>query len=209
MTSVGVWKNAREQLAATATIPAMPMTASKVSEQIGRAIARANGNFSRISMGGSNVHALSLPEALFDALVGFKLKTSRLASAHFTKAERDKLFKQLDSLFDTESWDSSDVIASEASFVTLLRMVLFLGGRRPALGLTSTGNFIASWTEGNDRLTIECKPNDQVRWVLTQLILGDRETFASDTNSVRLPKVFAPYEAPNRWFANAINKAAS
>jgi hypothetical protein len=208
MTSVGAWKNTKQQLAA-ALVPGMPMSAGPISEHIGRAIARAKGNFSRISMGGSNVHPLSLPEALFDALVGFKLNTSRLASAHFTKPERDKLFKQLDSLFDTESWDSSDAIASEASFVTLLRMVLFLGGRRPALGLTSTGNFIASWTEGNDRLTIECKPNDQVRWVLAQVISDERETFASDTNSVRLPKVFAPYEAPNRWFANAINKAAS
>lgn len=209
MTSVVILKNTRQQWATAGTIPAMPMSASSISEHVGRAIARANGNLSRISMRGSKLNAAVLPEALFDALVGFKLKTSRLASAHFTKLERDKLFRQLDSLFDTESWDSSDTIASEASFVTLLRMVLFLGGRRPALGLTSTGNFIASWTEGNDRLTIECKPNDQVRWVLAQVIEGQRETFASETNSVRLPKVFAPYEALNRWFPNAISKSAS
>lgn len=207
MTSVEVLKNSKQQLAVP--VPPMPISASPISEHIGRAIARAKGNFSRISIGGSNLNASSVHEALFDALVGFKLKTSRLASAHFTKLERDRLFKQLDSLFDTESWDSSDAIASEASFVTLLRMVLYLGGRRPALGLTSTGNFIASWTEGTDRLTIECKPNDQVRWVLTQVIGNEREIFASETNSVRLLKVFAPYEAPNRWFANALNKPAS
>lgn len=208
MTSLGAWKNTKQQLAA-ALVPAMPMSASPISEHIERAVARANGNFSRISMGGSNVHPASLPEALFDALVGFKLKTSRLASAHFTKPERDRLFKQLDSLFDTENWESSDAISSEASFVTLLRMVLFLGGRRPALGLTSNGNFIASWTEGRDRLTIECKPNDQVRWVLTQVSGDERETAAGETNSVRLPEVFVPYDAPNRWFANAINKTAA
>jgi hypothetical protein len=209
MTSVGIWKSSKQQLSSAALVAAMPMSVGPISEQIGRAVARANGSFSRISMGGSNLNASSKPEALFDALVGFKLKTSRLASAHFTKFDRDRLFKQLDSLFDTESWDSSDAIASESSFVTLLRMVLFLGGRRPALGLTSTGNFIASWTESSDRLTVECKPNDQVRWVLTQVIDGEREIFASETNSVRLPKVLAPYEAPNRWFVNAIFKATS
>jgi hypothetical protein len=208
MTSLGVWKNTKQQLAA-ALVLARPIPASPVSEHIWRAIERANSNFSRISIGTPNLRASSLGVALFDALVGFKLKTSRLASAHFTKPDRDKLFKQLDSLFDTDSWDISDTIASGASFETLLRMVLFLGGRRPALGLTSAGNFIASWTEGSDRLTIECKPNDQVRWVLNQVISGEREIFAGETNSARLPKFFSPYEAPNRWFANAINKASS
>jgi hypothetical protein len=209
MTSLGVWKNGRQRMDAAALPPSITTPVGPDSQQIGLAIARTNGNFSRISMGGSSLHIAPLPSALFDALVGFKVKTSILASSHFTRPERDKLFKQLDSLFDIESWDSSDAIASEASFATLLRMVLFLGGRRPALGLTSAGNFVASWTEGNDRLTVECKPNDQVRWVLSQVIADERETFASETNSVRLPKVFAPYEAPNRWFANAINKAAA
>jgi hypothetical protein len=210
MTSVGVWKSTKLQLDSTAFVHSIPAPASAISEQISRALASTKGNLFTMSTGASpRVAAPSLPECLFDALVGFKMKTSRLASAHFTKPERDKLFKQLDSLFDIESWDSSDAIASEASFVTLLRMVLFLGGRRPALGLTSTGYFIASWTEGNDRLTIECKPNDQVRLVFSHLVEDQRETIASETNSVRLPIILAPYESPNRWFVNAINKASA
>jgi hypothetical protein len=209
MTFLEIEKFSADQQSGRGKPPAIPMPAGKASEQIGLAIARAREHFSHIGTGVASVHNRALAENLFDALVGFKQKTARLASGHFTKPERDKLFRQLDSLFDIESWESTDTIASEASFVTLLRMVLFLGGRRPALGLTSTGNFIASWTEGSDRLTIECKPHDHVRFVLVEGVAEQRETFASETNSTRLPKVFAPYEAPNRWFTNAINKAAA
>ena len=143
---------------------------------------------------------VSLPERLFDTLAMFKLKTATLAAAHFTRAERARLFKQLDSLLDAESWDSADVITTEGSFTTLLRMVLFLGGRRPALGVTSTGNFIATWTEGDNRLTIECKPEDHVRWVLIQKLDGERETAAGETTVRRLPDVLRPYDPPRRWF---------
>ena len=123
-----------------------------------------------------------------------------LAAAHFNRDERSRLFKQLDSLFDAESWDSADMVATDASFTTLLRMVLFLGGRRPALGVTASGNFIATWTEGDDRLTIECKPQDHVRWVLVQNIDGQRETAAGETTVRRLPHVLGPYDPSTRWF---------
>ena len=73
-------------------------------------------------------HDVPLTERLFDALAAFKLKTAMLAAAHFNRDERARLFKQLDSLLDAESWDSADVVTTEASFTTLLRMVLFLGG---------------------------------------------------------------------------------
>jgi hypothetical protein len=144
-----------------------------------------------------------LAERLFDALASFKLKTAMLAAAHFNRDERARLFKQLDSLLDAESWDSADVVTTEASFTTLLRMVLFLGGRRPALGVTGTGNFIATWTEGDDRLTIECKPEDHVRWVLVQNLDGQRESAAGETTARRLPEVLRPYDAPKRWFPHA------
>jgi hypothetical protein len=82
-------------------------------------------------------------------------------------------------------------------------MILFLKGRRPGLGATSTGNFIATWTEGTNRLTVECKPDDQVRWVLVHDLDGQRESAAGDTTVRRLPEVLHPYDPPNRWFPNA------
>ena len=144
-----------------------------------------------------------LSERIFDALGTFKLKTAMIAAAHFNRDERARLFKQLDSLFDAGSWDSADVVTTEASFTTLLRMMLFLGGRRPGLGVTGTGNFIATWTEGDDRLTIECKPQDHVRWVLLQSLDGQRESAAGETTVRRLPEVLRPYDPSKRWFPNA------
>src|SRR4051812_39432025 len=46
-----------------------------------------------------------LSKHLFDALAAFKLKTAILAAEHFNRDERARLFKQLDSLLDAESWD--------------------------------------------------------------------------------------------------------
>src|SRR6266478_3078343 len=54
-----------------------------------------------------------LSERIFDALATFKLKTAMIAAAHFDREERCRLFKQLDSLFDAESWDSADVVTTE------------------------------------------------------------------------------------------------
>jgi hypothetical protein len=148
-----------------------------------------------------------LAERLFDALAAFKLKTALLAAAHFNCDERSRLFRHLDSLFDAENWDSDDAVTTEVSFITLLRMMLFLGGRRPGLGITGTGNFIATWTEGNDRLTIECQPQDQVRWVLVQNLDGQRESAAGQTTVKRLPEVLRPYDSCKRWFPHATDQA--
>lgn len=148
----------------------------------------------------------SISERMFDARAALKLKTATLAAAHFTSDDRDLLFKHLDSLLDPESWDDSDVIASEASFTTLLRLVLYLGGRRPALGLTDTGHFIATWTEDHDRLTVECQPEDHVRYVLVHYLEDQRESTAGETTVVRLPEVLSPYDPMKRWFPNAHNQ---
>lgn len=145
--------------------------------------------------------AASLEEKLYDALASFKIKTAAVAM-HFIANERTRLFQQLDSLMAAESWDPADVPTSVESFTTLLRMILFLGGRRPALGATDTGNFIATWTEGTDRLTIECKANDHVRYILIQNMGGERESAAGETTTPRLLEVLGPYDGPSRWFTH-------
>jgi hypothetical protein len=152
---------------------------------------------------------LSLTERLFNALAAFKMKTATLAAAHFNREDRTRLFKQLDSLLDAENWDSTDEVTTEASFTTLLRMMLFLKGRRPALGVTGSGNFIATWTENDDRLTIECKPEDRLRWVLVQNLDGQRETAAGETTIRRLPEVLRPYDSPRRWFPHAADQTSA
>ena len=209
MTAIGLIKGKGKKSATSAVVPDYPFVSGPMSQNVWLAVASANWRRSPTSLKRSHTDETALPEALFDALAGFKVRTATLANQHLTKEERNKLFKQLDSLFDVENWDSTDIIATEASFVTLLRLILFLGGRRPGLGLTSKGNFIASWTEGDDRLTLECRPFDHVRWVLVQGLGDQRETAAGEINSVRLPEVLAPYDAPKRWFADAVDKAAT
>lgn len=193
-------------------IGAWPLPTNAASADRLRIATRAQTTFAPSSYGQNGKQPTSesdLPTKLFEALASFKLKTAILAVAHFTTEERSRLFRQLDSLLDTESWDDSDVVVTDASFTTLLRMVLFLKGRRPGLGVSAGGNFIATWTEGDDRLTIECRPADQVRWVMVQKLEGLRERAAGDTTIKRLTNVLRPYDAPNRWFPNVTNQASA
>ncbi|MGO9485156.1 MAG: hypothetical protein ACLPX9_11315 [Rhodomicrobium sp.] len=119
---------------------------------------------------------------------------------------RTRLFRQVDSLLSLDDWDKSDTPISEASFATLLRMVLHIQAkRRPGLGATSDGHVIAMWTVGNDRLTIECLPADEIRWVVVCETNNDRESAAGQTVLARLPDVLKPY-APERWFADEGSK---
>lgn len=148
----------------------------------------------------------SLEEQLYNARAACKIKTAAVAM-HLPADWRTHFFRQIDSLLDIESWDPEDHPATAASFATLLRMLLFVRGRRPGLGATSSGNFIATWTEGQDQLTIECKPDDQVRWVLVRYLDGQRESAAGETGLPRLLDVLRPYDS-HRWFRNATNQAA-
>jgi hypothetical protein len=142
------------------------------------------------------------PEELFDALAKFKIWTAKVAM-HLDRDWRDRLFGQLDSLLDAESWEADDAPPSISSYSTFLRMLLLLRPhRRPGIGATSDGQLIAMWTSGNDRLTIECLSNDLVRWHLSVIIDTEQERAAGRTPLPRLSAVLGPY-GPDRWFADA------
>jgi hypothetical protein len=133
-----------------------------------------------------------LKEQLYDARAAFKVQTAQIAM-HLDMCVRSKLFRQLDSLLDYENWEPEDAPPTLASYLTFLRMLLDLKPTaRPALGATSDERLVAAWTEGDDRLTIECLPNDEVRWVLSRNIDGDRESAAGITKASRLKHVLAP-----------------
>jgi hypothetical protein len=146
--------------------------------------------------------APSVSEQLHDALGGAKILLSQV-SMHLSKEWRDKLFRQLDALLDADSWDEADKVLDNGSFSTFLRMVLYQKlERRPALGISNRGHLLADWTVSGESLTVEFFPNDEVRWVLTHVVDGERESAAGQTQVGRLERVLAPYE-PERWFANA------
>ena len=125
----------------------------------------------------------NLTEELYDALASFKVRTA-LVAMHLDREWRVRLFRQLDSLLAIEDWEKSDVPPSLASYSTFLRMLTFLRPlRRPGLGATHDGHLIATWTTGEDRLTIECLPKDIVRWHLSVTIEGERERAAAEDSA--------------------------
>jgi hypothetical protein len=122
---------------------------------------------------------------------------------HLDRDWRAKLFGQLDSLLALSDWQVEDAAPTIESYSTFLRMLTLLRPqRRPGLGATFDGRLIATWTVGDDRLTIECLPKDVVRWQLSATIDGERERAAGETPLPRLAAVLRPYD-PGRWFQNA------
>ena len=143
-----------------------------------------------------------LPEKLYDALARVKLLTAQVAM-HLDTEWRNRIFEQLDDLLDAKDWHEDDDPINASSFETFLRMIIFHNpSRRPGFGVSNCGYLIAAWTSGSDRLTIECRPNDTVRWVLSCEVDGETERASADTPVRRLMEVLAPYNPP-RWFADA------
>ena len=137
---------------------------------------------------------------LYDALAGFKMRTA-LVAMHLDRDWRLRLFGQLDSLLALEDWPADDPPPSMDSFSTFLRMLTLLRPqRRPGLGASSDGHLIATWTVGDDRLTIECLPKDIVRWHLAVTIDDERERAAAETPLPRLGAVLGVWD-PTRWFS--------
>jgi hypothetical protein len=150
--------------------------------------------------------ASSLEEQLYNSRATCKIKTAAVAM-HLDRDWRTRFFAQIDSLLSADEWDKADAPIGEASFMTLLRMLLLIRAkRRPGLGASSDGHLIAMWTVGNDRLTIECLPADQVRWIVVCDVDGERESAAGQTTLMRLLDVLQPY-TPKRWLADEGPKA--
>ncbi len=126
-----------------------------------------------------------------------------LISMHLPSGWYQGLNRQLQLLLDPEEWDASDLPPRATSFATLLHALLILRpGRRPGLGSGAKGFFAAMWTSGRDQLTIECLPNDMVRWVLSYELNGQIERGGGECSVDRLPEVLRPYR-PDRWLSDA------
>jgi hypothetical protein len=140
-------------------------------------------------------------EQLRQKLAALKRLTAAVAM-HLDRNWRNKLFGTLDRLLDPEDWDSEFRLPSEQSFSTFLRMIIYLHPtRRPGLGLSPGGHFLAAWTKGGDRIVVECLSNDEVRWVLSRTLDGQRESGAGKVLLHRIPEVTAAYE-PEALFNN-------
>jgi hypothetical protein len=191
-----------------------PIAVGLDGAQIEEAAARAV-SVSQLASPGANLRwaisspqrKISLEEQLYNSRAACKLKTAAVAM-HLDREWRTRFFAQLDSLLSYEDWDKADLPISEDSFTTLLRMLLLVRPkRRPGLGASGDGHVIAMWTVENDRLTVECLPADEVRWIALRELEGNRESAAGQTSLPRLLEVLQPY-GPQRWFSNEGPKAS-
>lgn len=143
----------------------------------------------------------TLEDRLFDARAAFKIATNNVAM-HFDRDWQHRFFAQIDAVLDADEWDSDDPLITEPSFRTLLRILLMLRGkRRPGLAVGPDGTIIAAWTVGPNRLTIECHPDDTVRWIVTQIIDGEVDTAAGQTKLAHLFERLAAFN-PEQWFTH-------
>jgi len=142
----------------------------------------------------------SLQEHLFDALAEVKIMTAQIAM-HLDIKWRDRLFHQLDALHDPTEWGDGEQPIQKSSFSGFIKAMLSMNPqRRPGLGLSDTGNLIAAWTTGRDKLTIEFLPSERVRWVLSRLRDGEMERFAGETSVARLEEGLMSH-SPEHWFS--------
>lgn len=152
-----------------------------------------------LEAGSASTQGHSLAERLFDSRSGFKVAFATVAM-HLSKDWRDRLFRQIDSLLDPDEWDERDAPVGRASSLTFIRLMLFLRPfRRPGLGVSHEGHLVAAWTSDSGRLTLVCRPDDQIRWLVSRRMEdGQIETAAGDTVVARLKEVIEPYQ-PASW----------
>lgn len=153
----------------------------------------------QLSIASADVDQESLELRLNNRKVALKRQVADFAM-HLDAVWRVKLFEQLDDLLDFEQWNEEDELPNIESFRTFMRVVLHCHPDiRPGLGLTSDGHMIAAWTTGRDRLTVECHPEDHIRWVAVKYDGDDRISTATISVARHLPRYLRPYE-PSRWF---------
>jgi hypothetical protein len=148
-----------------------------------------------------SVKEIGEPDQLQAKLASLKQVVTTIAM-HLDTKWRRSLLSTIERLLDRENWDPESELPSEQSFSTFLRMIIYLcPTRRPSVGLSPKGHFLAAWSVGSDRIVVECAAKDEVRWVLSRANDGIRESGAGKGLLHRLPDVIAPYE-PEKLLQN-------
>ncbi len=145
---------------------------------------------------------VGLEEKLYNSRAAFKIYASGV-SMHLGREWLEKLFKQIDSTLDVEEWDPRDPPPQIKTAKTFIRMLLILKvSRKPGMGVSNAGNFVAAWSADENRLTVECFADDRVRWVLSRKDGDNVERAAGEGKIDRLKDFLAPYR-PEIWFEYA------
>ena len=115
---------------------------------------------------------------------------------HLDRVSRDRLFAQIDALHDHAEWSEGDSQIALASYQTMIRaMIHHRMNSKPALSVMPSGNVIALWTRGAERLTVEFLPGNRVRWLVAMQSKQGPERAAGESPIERLSDVLRPYDA--------------
>lgn len=148
------------------------------------------------------IEARAIEEQLYVALADAKIWTSQVAM-HLERQARDRLFRQLDVLHEADEWAQGDKPVSLASYQSLVRALLYHKiNSRPGLSLMPTGNLLALWVDGEDKLTVEFLPSNRTRWFVQHQSKNGPERSTGTAPLERLRDVLQPYGA-ERWFSGS------
>lgn len=149
--------------------------------------------------GNALAHPPTLAEQLFAVTAQAKIWTSRVAM-HLDREARDRIFRQLDALHEVDEWIAGDAPISVDSYKSFIRAIVYHAvNSRPALALMPSGNVLAMWQDGADKLTVEFLPGNRTRWLVQNQTPNGPERTTSTTPLERLRDVLQPYDA-DRWF---------
>lgn len=123
-------------------------------------------------------------------------------SMHLPSGFATGLNRQFANLMDSDAWEDDDELVSPDALNAFLNTLLYTKTlRRPGIGSNGRGSITASWTEGTNRLTIECLPSCLASLVLSRCGKNgevERRAF-SPMRPERIREVLAPY-GPEVWF---------
>lgn len=203
MTTVIAVQRKGAELNAGPGFPALSWGASALSKVVEKRISDLQKlTAAGVSMIGKTTDAE--PYGTIENQLRFKLTAMKQlltpVSMYFDQSWRRELIEKLDRFHDVEDWEDDRQFPSERSFATFLRTIIYLHPtKRPGIGLSAQGHFLASWRRESDRIVIEFLPNDELKWVLSQTVDGDRESGAGINQIHRLPDLIAGYK-PDRFF---------
>jgi hypothetical protein len=120
----------------------------------------------------------SLEVQLFDNGAELKVSFSQIAM-HLTTEWRTAIFEQLDFLLKPEDWQEDSALIEVATFLTILRFLIFAAPNRvPSLGVSPNGNVLAAWLKGDERITVQFLPDDRAIATLIRRGTRGNETVA-------------------------------
>lgn len=143
----------------------------------------------------------SVEQQLWDNRAKLKEITAQYAICLIEPKLRNKFFAQIDWLLNSEHWDEDDRLADTEAFKTLVKFILNAKPiNAPYLGLSDNGNILASWINNDNKISLECMPNNNVKWFISCVFSGKKERVGGEAPSLeRLLAVIRPFQNAG-WF---------